>query len=328
MVKNILKMEIEMNKESTCKRLKGGSRMKKNWIVAWTLVIGLTLWGSAHYRSEVNAQNMIQVKGSDSEVNLVQRLAEVFMQKNPGVNIAVTGGGSGTGIAALINKTTDIANSSRGMEPKEEEAAKKAGVQPFRIIFATDGISIITNPANPITKLTLEQLGKIFKGKITNWKEVGGTDAKISLYGRQSNSGTYVFFREFVVKADYSPHMKAMNGNAQIVEAIKKDQDGIGYVAVGYVVNEKDEVMPGIKIINIAKDGKSEAYSPAKMENVMSKKYPITRPLNQYTNGKPSGKLSDFIKFELNKEGQEIVRKEGFFPVQKEWMEFNRKQGI
>jgi phosphate transport system substrate-binding protein len=328
MVKNILKMEIEMNKESTCKRLKGGSRMKKNWIVAWTLVIGLTLWGSAHYRSEVNAQNMIQVKGSDSEVNLVQRLAEVFMQKNPGVNIAVTGGGSGTGIAALINKTTDIANSSRGMEPKEEEAAKKAGVQPFRIIFATDGISIITNPANPITKLTLEQLGKIFKGEITHWKEVGGADAKISLYGRQSNSGTYVFFREFVVKADYSPHMKAMNGNAQIVEAIKKDQDGIGYVAVGYVVNEKDEVMPGIKIINIAKDGKSEAYSPAKMENVMSKKYPITRPLNQYTNGKPSGKLSDFIKFELNKEGQEIVRKEGFFPVQKEWMEFNRKQGI
>jgi len=277
---------------------------------------------------EARAKDVIQIKGSDSEVNLVQRLAEVFMQKNPGVNIAVTGGGSGTGIAALINKTTDIANSSRDLSPKEEEEAKKAGVQPFRIIFATDGISVVTHPANPISKLTLEQLGKIFKGEITNWKEVGGKDAKISLYGRQSNSGTYVFFREFVVKADYSPHMKAMNGNAQIVEAMKKDQDGIGYVAVGYVVNEKDEVMPGIKIINIAKDGKSEAYSPAKMENVMSKKYPITRPLNQYTNGRPSGKLYDFIKFELSKEGQEIVRKEGFFPVQKDWMEFNRKQGL
>jgi len=277
---------------------------------------------------EARAKDVIQIKGSDSEVNLVQRLAEVFMQKNPGVNIAVTGGGSGTGIAALINKTTDIANSSRDLSPKEEEEAKQAGVQPFRIIFATDGISVVTHPANPISKLTLEQLGKIFKGEITNWKEVGGKDAKISLYGRQSNSGTYVFFREFVVKADYSPHMKAMNGNAQIVEAMKKDQDGIGYVAVGYVVNEKDEVMPGIKIINIAKDGKSEAYSPAKMENVMSKKYPITRPLNQYTNGRPSGKLYDFIKFELSKEGQEIVRKEGFFPVQKDWMEFNRKQGL
>ena len=167
------------------------------------------------------------------------------MKKNPDVNIAVTGGGSGTGIAALINKTTDIANSSRELSPKEEEAAKSAGVQPFRIIFATDGISVVTHPANPISKLTLEQLGKIFKGEITNWKEVGGKDAKISLYGRQSNSGTYVFFREFVVKADYSPHMKAMNGNAQIVEAIKKDKDGIGYVAVGYVVDDEGEVMPG-----------------------------------------------------------------------------------
>ena len=135
--------------------------MKKNWIVALILVIGLALLGSAHYGSEVNAQNMIQVKGSDSEVNLVQRLAEVFMQKKPGVNIAVTGGGSGTGIAALINKTTDIANSSRGMEPKEEEAAKKAGVQPFRIIFATDGISIITNPANPVNYPAAELRGSL-----------------------------------------------------------------------------------------------------------------------------------------------------------------------
>ena len=298
----------------------------RKWI--WMIAMAISLNGFVLLCSESNAQNLIQIKGSDSEVNLVQRLAEVFMKKHPDTNIAVTGGGSGTGIAALINKTTDIANSSRAMEPKEEEAAKKAGVQPFRIIFATDGISVVTHPANPISKLTLEQLGKIFKGKITNWKEVGGKDAKISLYGRQSNSGTYVFFREFVVKADYSPHMKSMNGNAQIAESIKKDKDGIGYVAVGYVVSDKGEIMPGVKIVNISKEGQSEAYSPAKIENVMSKKYPITRPLNHYTNGKPSGKLLDFIKFELSKEGQEIVRKEGFFPVQKDWMEFNHKQGL
>jgi phosphate transport system substrate-binding protein len=298
----------------------------RKWI--WMIAMAISLNGFVLLCPESNAQTLIQIKGSDSEVNLVQRLAEVFMKKHPDANIAVTGGGSGTGIAALINKKTDIANSSRDLSPKEEEEAKKAGVQPFRIIFATDGISVVTHPANPISKLTLEQLGKIFKGEITNWKEVGGKDAKISLYGRQSNSGTYIFFREFVVKADYSPHMKAMNGNAQIVEAIKKDKDGIGYVAVGYVVDEKGKIMPGIKILNIATDAQSEAYSPAKMENVMSKKYPITRPLNQYTNGIPSGKLSDFIKFELSKEGQEIVRKEGFFPVQKDWMEFNRKQGL
>lgn len=273
-------------------------------------------------------QTMIQIKGSDSEVNVVQKLAEEFMKKNPGVNIAVTGGGSGTGIAALINKTTDIANSSRELNPKEEEAAKKAGVEPFRVVFATDGISVITHPENPVSKLTLEQLGKIFKGEIQNWKEVGGPDMAISLYGRQSNSGTYVFFREFVVKADYSPHKKMMNGNAQIVEGIQRDKAGIGYVAVGYVVNEKGEVKPGVKIMNIAKDAQSEAYSPAIMDNVMTGKYPISRPLNQYLIGKPTGKLLDFIRFELSPEGQEIVRKQGFFPVQKHWMDFNRKQGL
>ncbi len=297
-------------------------------VISWMLVISMALSGFVLMGSDAYGQNMIQVKGSDSEVNLVQKLAEMFMQRNPGVNIAVTGGGSGTGIAALLNKTTDIANSSRDLSPKEEEAAKKAGVQPFRVVFATDGISAIIHPGNPVKKLTLEQLGKIFKGDITNWKEVGGPDAKISLYGRQSNSGTYVFFREFVVKGDYSPHKKSMNGNAQIVEAIQRDKAGIGYVAVGYVVNEKGEVKPGLKIVDIAKDAQSQAFSPTIMENVMTGKYPISRPLNQYLVGKPTGKLLDFIRFEISKEGQEVVRKEGFFPVQKEWMEFNRKQGI
>jgi phosphate transport system substrate-binding protein len=294
----------------------------------WILVVGIAIGGSALIGSEVQGQNMIQVKGSDSEVNLVQRLAEVFMQKNPGVNIGVTGGGSGTGIAALINKQTDIANSSREIQPKEEEAAKSAGVQPFRIVIATDAISIVVHPSNRVSKLTVEQIGKIFKGEITNWKEVGGKDAKISLYGRQSNSGTFVFLRDSVLKGDYSPNMKAMNGNAQIVEAIKRDAEGIGYVAVGYVVNEKEEVMAGIKIIGVAKGAKSTVYTPTKMENVMSLKYPITRPLNHYTNGKPTGGVLDFLRFETSDEGQKIVRKEGFFPVQKDWIEFNRKQGI
>jgi len=271
---------------------------------------------------------MIQVKGSDSEVNLVQRLAEVFMQKNPGVNISVTGGGSGTGIAALINKQTDIANSSRELNVKEEEAAKKAGVTPFRVAFATDAVSVILHPENPVSKLTLEQLGKIFKGEIENWKQVGGPDLKISLYGRQSNSGTYVFFREFVLKGDYSQRMKSMNGNAQIVEGVQRDKAGVGYVAVGYVVTERGEVKAGIKILNVAKDEKSEAFSPAKMENVMTGKYPISRPLNQYLNGKPTGKLLEFMKFQVSPEGQEIVKKQGFFPVQANWAEFNRKQGL
>jgi phosphate transport system substrate-binding protein len=275
-----------------------------------------------------NAQGMIQVKGSDSEVNLVQRLAEVFMQKNPGVNISVTGGGSGTGIAALINKQTDIANSSRELNVKEEEAAKKAGVTPFRVVFATDAVSVILHPENPVAKLTIDQLGKIFKGEIANWKEVGGPNLKISLYGRQSNSGTYVFFREFVLKGDYSQRMKSMNGNAQIVEGMKRDKAGVGYVAVGYVVGQTGEVKPGIKILKVAADDKAEAFSPAKMENVMSGKYPISRPLNQYLNGKPTGELLEFMKFQIGPVGQEIVKKQGFFPVQARWMEFNRKEGL
>ena len=297
-------------------------------VFGWMLVISTAIGGLVLMGSDAHSQGMIQVKGSDSEVNLVQKLAEIFMQKNPGVNIAVTGGGSGTGIAALINKTTDIANSSRDLSPKEEEAAKKAGVNPFRVVFATDGISAIIHPDNPVNKLSLEQLGRIFKGDITNWKEVGGPDAKISLYGRQSNSGTYVFFREFVVKGDYSPHKKSMNGNAQIVESIQRDKAGIGYVAVGYVVNEKGELKPGLKLLDIAKDAQSQAFSPAVMENVMTGKYPISRPLNQYLVGKPTCKLLNFIRFEISKEGQDVVRKEGFFPVQKDWIEFNRKQGL
>ena len=275
-----------------------------------------------------NAQGMIQVKGSDSEVNLVQRLAEVFMQKNPGVNISVTGGGSGTGIAALINKQTDIANSSRELNVKEEEAAKKADVTPFRVVFATDAVSVILHPENPVAKLTIDQLGKIFKGEIANWKEVGGPNLKISLYGRQSNSGTYVFFREFVLKGDYSQRMKSMNGNAQIVEGMKRDKAGVGYVAVGYVVGQTGEVKPGIKILKVAADDKAKAFSPAKMENVMSGKYPISRPLNQYLNGKPTGELLEFMKFQIGPVGQEIVKKQGFFPVQARWMEFNRKEGL
>lgn len=299
--------------------------MKKTTYFKSILISGLIVFCLI---GQAMAQKMIQIKGSDSEVNLVQKLAEEFMKKNPDVNIAVTGGGSGTGIAALINRTTDIANSSRELNPKEEEAFKKAGIQPFRVVFATDGISVIVHPENPVDKLTLEQLGKIFKGEIKNWSEVGGPNLAISLYGRQSNSGTFVFFREFVLKGDYSPHKKMMNGNAQIVEAVQRDKAGIGYVAVGYVVDHKGEVKPGIKILSVAKDAQSEAYSPKIMENVMTGKYPISRPLNQYLAGKPSGKILDFIRFELSPEGQEIVRKQGFFPVQKEWMEFNKKQGI
>jgi phosphate transport system substrate-binding protein len=295
-------------------------------IVKITCVLAL-LFMTGCARKKANTVS-VQIKGSDTEVNLVQRLAEAFMEKNPEVSIAVTGGGSGVGIAALINKQTDIANSSRAMKEEEINQAKDKGVDPVAIVFALDGLALITHQNLPIDSLTLDEVAKIFKGEIANWKELGGPDLAISLYGRQSNSGTYVYFRDNVLKGDYSPQARRMNGNAQIVEAVKTDKAGIGYVGIGYVVNDKGEVTPRIRVLNIAKDANSSPVTPLKLENVKSGLYPITRPLYQYTDGKPEGKLLEFIKFELSEGGQELVTKEGYYPVTPEYMDYNRKSGI
>ncbi|MGA1840316.1 MAG: PstS family phosphate ABC transporter substrate-binding protein [bacterium] len=266
------------------------------------------------------AESMLQIKGSDTLINLVQRLAEVYMEKNEGKVIAVTGGGSGTGIAALINGKCDIANASRLMKDKEVDQANERGVDPKRVVIAMDGLSVITNAKNPITKLTVDEIGKIFRGEITNWKELGGKDMQITLYGRQSNSGTFEFFREAVLQGDYLDKMNRMNGNSQIVESIKQDMSGIGYVGVGYV---KDA--PGITVIKVAAVAGAEYASPLNPEDVKSGKYPIARPLNQYTNGTPKGPARDFIAFELSEEGQKIVEEEGFFLVPSEYVKFNNK---
>jgi phosphate transport system substrate-binding protein len=270
----------------------------------------------------------IRVKGSDTEVNLVQRLAESFMGKNPETSMAVTGGGSGVGIAALINKQADIANSSRAMKNEEIKQAKDRGVDPVAIVFALDGLALITHQSLGIKALTLDEVAKIFKGEITNFKELQGPDLVITPYGRQSNSGTYVYFRDNVLKGDYSPQVRRMNGNAQIVEAVRTDKAGIGYVGIGYVVDDKGEVISGIKLLDIAKDVNSPSVTPLKPENVKSGLYPLTRPLYQYTNGKPKGNLLEFILFELSEQGQELVTKEGYYPVTPEYMDNNRKLGI
>ena len=270
--------------------------------------------GGAH------ARGMLQIKGSDTLINLVQRLSEVYMETNPGKYIAVTGGGSGTGIAALINGKCDIADASRNMKAKEVDQARSAGVDPRRIVIALDGLSVIVNKDNPVTGLTMDQIGKIFRGEITNWKDAGGEDMPVNLYGRQSNSGTFVLFMDMVLKGDYSPRMKRMNGNSQIVEAIKADKTGIGYVGVGYVKNAE-----GITVLGVASKAGAPYASPLNSEDVNSGRYPIARPLNQYVNGEPKGDVLEFIKFELGPEGQKIVEEEGFFPIPKEYAEANKK---
>jgi len=271
-------------------------------------------------------KKMIQIKGSDTLVNLVQILAEEYMAKNRGVAIAVLGGGSGTGITALINGTCDIANHSREWKQKELDLAYEKGIRPRIFAIAVDALSIIVNEKNPLDTLTMVQVGSIFRGEIKNWKVLGGPDQKISLYGRQSNSGTYAFMQEHVLNnKNYSPEVKEMNGNAQIIEAVTQDVSGIGYVGVGYLYDESGQVRKGIKVLKIKKDENAPAFSPLDKEAVYSAKYPISRPLYQSTNGKPSGVAADLIRFELSPEGQAIVEKEGFFKIGQDLMDQNLK---
>jgi phosphate transport system substrate-binding protein len=261
----------------------------------------------------------IMIAGSDSEVNLVTRMAEEYMKVNPNVSIAVTGGGSGVGITALIDGTIDIANSSRPMKDEEMEALKtNSGLDTCAVRFAVDGVAVVVNENNPVTSLTVDQIGAIYRGEITNWSEVGGEDLAITLYGRQSTSGTYVFFMEKVVQADYSPEMRNMPGTSDIVESVTGDAGGIGYAAIGYATKE------GIKALEVAADASSEAFTPVVLENVTSGDYPLTRPLYQYSAGEPSEALLDFYLYEVSEAGQAIVLEEGFYPITAADIDFNK----
>ena len=275
------------------------------------------------------SQQLLQIRVSDTMVNMVQRLAEVYMEKNPQVACAVSGGGSGVGIAALIANRVQIANASREMKGKEYAAAKENAVIPVEIAIAIDALAIVVNSGNPVSNLTRDQIAAIFRGEVSNWSEVGGPQLPISLYGRQPNSGTYVFFQEFVLgNKDYSPRMKQMNGNAQIVEALRTDKGGIGYVGIGYVRGEDGQVIPGLKVVEVAKDIKSPGVSPLASENVASGLYPLARALYQYTNGSPKGAVRSFIAFELSPEGQRIVEEMGFCRVSGKYLEANKKVGF
>lgn len=262
----------------------------------------------------------IMIGGSDSEVNVVTRLAEEFMIANPHVSIAVTGGGSGVGISSLIDGNIDIANSSRPMKDSELGDHKtKQGEDTYAVRFAVDGVAVVVNENNPVTELTVEQIGAIFRGEITNWSEVGGDNLAITLYGRQSTSGTYVFFMEKVVQADYSPEMRNLPGTSDIVEAVTGDVGGIGYAAIGYATKD------GIRALNVKADDNAPAYDPTVLENVTSGNYALTRPLYQYVSGKPSEAILEFFLFELGEKGQNIVLEEGFYPITAADIDFNKK---
>jgi len=281
--------------------------------IASALLFLLTACGGGSQKA--GEQTNIIIKGSDTEVNLALSLAEAYMDKDSTVSISVTGGGSGIGIAALINGTTDIANSSRPMKEEEVQLAEDRGVNPVPIIFALDALAVIVNENLPVDSLTSDQIGKIYTGETSNWRELGGPDRAISLYGRQSNSGTFVYFRDSIVQGEYSNNLKQMNGTAQIVEAIKTDEAGIGYVGVGYILDKNRKVSEGIKPLKVSSAAGEPAVSPAIKENVTSGAYPIVRPLFQFTDGVPTGKMRNFIDFCLTPRGQEIVGNSGYYPI-------------
>ncbi|MCX7920358.1 MAG: phosphate ABC transporter substrate-binding protein [bacterium] len=260
------------------------------------------------------AKGMIQIKGSDTMVNLGQAWAEAFMKREPNISVAVTGGGSGTGIAALINGTADIAQCSRSMKEKEIEQAKAKGVNPVEHKVALDGLAVVVHPKNPVSKLTIDQLSDIFTGKIRNWSQVGGKNAPIVILSREVNSGTHIYFKEHVVRRgnekgpeEFAPDALLMPSSQAIADEVASNPNAIGYYGMGYV-SEKQ------KAILVAKDKDSAYIAPTK-ENVINGSYPISRPLFLYTNGKPTGAVKQFIDFVLSAEGQKIVSQQDFVPI-------------
>ncbi|TAM42736.1 phosphate ABC transporter substrate-binding protein [bacterium] len=261
-------------------------------------------------------KNSIQMKGSDTMVNLAQSWAEKYMEKNPGAFIAVTGGGSGTGLSSLISGSCDIAASSRNIKDKEISLAKQKGINPYEIKVALDGLAVVVNPQNPVSSLTLDQMAGIFTGKISNWKEVGGKDQKIVILSREVNSGTHVYFKEHVLRKnnpdsreEFAPQALLLSSSQAIADEVAGNPSAIGYYGMGYISNKQ-------KAIAVAKDAQSEYISPT-IDNVLSGKYPISRPLFLYTNGEPQGLVKKFVDYALSKEGQDVVVKTDFVPVRK-----------
>jgi phosphate transport system substrate-binding protein len=248
-----------------------------------------------------NAQNIV-IKGSTTVLPIAQSTLEAYMKANPGVNISLSGGGSGEGVKALIDKTTDIANSSREIKKNEIELAKSKGIDPNEIIVAIDAIVPIVNPRNKVKNLSIDQLSQIYQGKITNWKEVGGENLQIVVISRDSSSGTFEAWAEMVLnKAKVSPRAQMQASNGAIVQAVSKNRYAVGYIGLGYINKSiKPLTVNGIE---------------ATIENAFSKTYPVSRPLYMYTNGQPTGQTAKYIDFVLSPAGQALVAKDGYIPV-------------
>jgi phosphate transport system substrate-binding protein len=268
-------------------------------------IVGLMLLGVLAARSD--AARGITVKGSDTMVILAQRWAESYMQSNRGKIVQVTGGGSGTGIAALINGTTDVCMASRPMKEDEKrklrERFQSMGAE---IPVARDGLSIYVNAANPVKQITMEQLRKLYLGDLTNWKELGGPDAPINLYGRENSSGTYVYFKDNVLKGkDFAARCQTLPGTAAVANAVARDKNGVGYGGAAYA--------KGVRDLALVAPGKAAVLPSA--QTVKDGTYPLTRYLYFYTRLKPAGEVKQFIDYALSPAGQALTTKVGYFAL-------------
>jgi phosphate transport system substrate-binding protein len=244
----------------------------------------------------------VVIKGSTTVLPIAQVTLEAFMKKNPGSNISLSGGGSGEGIKALVDKSTDVANMSREAKQKEIDLGKTKGVEVYQNIVAIDAIVPVVSPLNKVSNLTTDQLSQIYQGKITNWKEVGGDDLEIVVVSRDSSSGTFEAWGELVLKhGKVSPRAQLQASNGAVVQAVSKNKYAIGYIGLGYL----DKSVKALKVNGVE----------ATEKTALSKEFPVSRYLYMYTNGKPQGDTAKYINFVLSAEGQKLVQKEGFVPL-------------
>lgn len=256
--------------------------------------------------------NTIKIKGSDTEVNLAVLLAEEFHHINKAILVSVSGGGSGYGLASLLNGNADIANSSRSIKKAEIEMFKQKNIEIDSFVFAQDAIAFVTSEKLPIDSISVENIAKILNGEFENWSSLTSSNMPITIYGRQSNSGTYDYVKNSL-GIHFSPYAKQMNGNAQIIEAIKADESGIGYVSAGYVLNGNAD---GLTILTVY-DGKSKAFSPLDATAIASGDYFFQRPLFQYYRKSNYQKIKPFLDFEKSATGAKIIHESGYYAVTK-----------
>ena len=294
-------------------KIKGVS-MKKSLLIKM-MIISAAL-GAILFSANCKRKNdtSLKIAGSDTMVQLSQKLAQAYMLASPSESVSVQGGGSGTGIASLLNESIDIANSSREMKQKEWDLGKSKGINIVEHIIALDALSVIVNPANSVKQLTIPQLSDIFSGKITNWKDVGGADAPIVAISRENNSGTHVYFKEEVLRKgekestlEFGKTVTYAVSSQQIVDQIKTNKNAIGYIGMGWVTKDVKDVA--------VQNEKDKKYYLATFENGKSKKYPISRGLQMYTNEKSHEKAQKFIDFAMSEKGQAVVKELGFIPV-------------